>query len=235
MSLFTHLSTIQKRGGYRSGPAWAVCKSSPTPLQAFQDSWQRVPWRVLAMPHSAVGNEHLAKNPWDPPTPSNLREWRSVAWEGGETECVCRRGRGNNAGNYKRVLRQQKMEIIIDLPTIKNCTFFFSSLSLSVFSFPICQFVIFWPFVQTPYLATFKLLPNIWKNWLPFLWSLSIGLHSSYSLYTVPHSHIYFPHFFVYIQFYHISSHFSPRVKPMLCSNTHYSLLFLTLHFLLIV
>lgn len=141
MSLFTHLSTIQKRGGYRSGPAWAVCKSSPTPLQAFQDSWQRVPWRVLAMPHSAVGNEHLAKNPWDPPTPSNLREWRSVAWEGGETERVCRRGRGNNAGNYKRVLRQQKMEIIIDLPTIKNCTFFFLSFSLCFLlsHLPICD------------------------------------------------------------------------------------------------
>lgn len=135
MSLFTHLSTIQQRGGYRSGPAWAVCKSSPTPLQAFQDSWQRVPWRVLAMPHSAVGNEHLAKNPWDPPTPSNLREWRSVAWEGGETERVCRRGRGNNAGNYKRVLRQQKMEIIIDLPTIKNCTIFFPLFLFSPFPF----------------------------------------------------------------------------------------------------
>lgn len=93
-------------------------------------------------------------------------------------------------------------------------------------------FVIFWPFVHILYLATSKLLLNIWKNWLPFLWSSSIGLHSSYSLYTVLHSHIYFPHFFVYIQFYHISSHFSTRVKSMLCSNTHYSLLFLTLHFL---
>lgn len=60
----------------------------------------------------------------------------------------------------------------------------------------------------------------------------TVGLHSSYSLHTVLHSHIHFPHFFVYIQFYHISSHFSTWVKSMLCSNTHYSLSFLTLHFL---
>lgn len=60
----------------------------------------------------------------------------------------------------------------------------------------------------------------------------AIGLHSSYCLHTVLHSHIHFPYFFVYIQFYHISSHFSTWVKPMLCSNTHYSLSFLTLHFL---
>lgn len=72
----------------------------------------------------------------------------------------------------------------------------------------------------------------IWKNWFPFLWSSTVGLHSSCSLCTVLHSHIYFPHFFVYVQFYYISSHFSTPVKSMFCSNTHYSLLFLTLHFL---
>lgn len=98
--------------------------------------------------------------------------------------------------------------------------------------FPPFPFVVLWPFVQNLYLATSKSLQNIWKNWLPFLWSSPVGLHSSHSLHTVLHSHIYFPHSFVYIQFYHISSHFPARVKTMLCFNTHYSLLFLTLHFL---
>lgn len=148
---------------------------------------------------------------------------------GSETErvvcvCVCRRegektglaiikrvpetpGDGENNWSWTKVM-------VINCPLLSAC---------NVLSFPPSL----WCF--DPLFGSFTLLHwsyyRIFETKLASLPLIStIGLHSSYSLHTVLHSHIHFPHFFVYIQFYHISSHFSTWVKPMLCSNTHYSL-----------
>lgn len=97
----------------------------------------------------------------------------------------------------------------------------------SVFSFSP-----FWPFVRILYLAALKLLWNIWKkNWLPFLWSPLLDY-----ILPPPCTQFFTPTFIFPISLFTFNftiflHTFSTWVKPMLCSNTHYSLSFLTLHF----
>lgn len=135
---------------------------------------------------------------------------------GSETERVCRRGSENDTSNYKRALKYQEMEIIIDpfKKIYKNCTLL---AIYNVSSVPICGIVTLcseplpcYIEVITEYLKKLASFPLIFSCWITFF---PLPAHSS----SLPHLfspflclHSILPYFFTlsctskdYVMFQH--------------------------------